>query len=78
MSKWVENLNTSIRPLCALIVVSAMSAAFIRQTFAWQLDVKDAFIGLTGIVVGWFFGKRDAQNDAVQAAQPAQTPQERG
>lgn len=58
-----EQLNALVRPVCTIMVVLAMCIAFTRQTFVWQLDVKDAFIGMAGIIIGWYFGKRDATRE---------------
>ena len=82
MTRWAEFLNSIVRPLAALSIIESLCFAFIAQTMGRSdLDVKDAFLSIGSGVIGWWFGKREAEKEtqaAVTAAVQAATQQPGG
>ena len=73
MKEWADLLNAAVRPFAAIAVIGSLCAAFMWQVFGGPLDVKDAFIGVGGGVLGWYFGKREGEKAGeVQATQVAE------
>lgn len=58
MKPWDEVLNGVVRPLGAVLFAVTFCAGFVLRMIP-----EAAFTATTGLVIGWYFGKRDAVRD---------------
>lgn len=63
----VDTVNALVRPVSAILVVAGLVLAFLAQVFGLStLDLKDAFLSIGSGIIGWYFGKREAEKAAQQ------------
>ena len=64
----LDMLNAAVRPIVTLLVVLSLCIAFLVGV--WRGDVKlsvDAFIGIVGMVIAFWFSQRQAAKDSIAA-----------
>ena len=71
----LDVLNAAVRPIVTLMVVVSLCLAFLVGV--WRGDVKlsvDAFIGIVGMVIAFWFSQRQAAKDSTAPTPPSNGP----
>lgn len=67
----LDVLNAAVRPLVTLLVTLSLCGAFLIGV--WRGDIKlsvDAFIGIAGMVMAFWFSQRQSVKDSAAAPAP--------
>ena len=67
----VESFNLAVRGLIALVLVAVLCTGFLKHEVS-----AEAFIGIVGLAVGWWYGRGQAEQARVdQVADQARVDQ---
>lgn len=59
-----DRINQLVRPYCAIILISTFCLVFMWGVYAEKPVIgSDAFCGVMGVVLTWWFKSRDEKNE---------------